>query len=117
MIMKVLMTICGLLFISFGFSQEIKPTAEEIAPDTYKVKYYHNNGKVMHEGNYIDGKSNGLWKSYDENGNLIAEGSFKDGKKEGLWNFYKGEEVSSVSYNTNSIAEIKNSTPNHLAVK
>ena len=64
----------------------------------------------MHEGNYIDGKSNGLWKSYDENGNLIAEGSFKDGKKEGLWNFYKGEEVSSVSYNTNSIAEIKNST-------
>jgi antitoxin component YwqK of YwqJK toxin-antitoxin module len=100
--MKVLMTICGLLFISFGFSQEIKPTAEEIAPDTYKVKYYHNNGKVMHEGNYIDGKSNGLWKSYDE---------------EGLWNFYKGEEVSSVSYNTNSIAEIKKFYTNHLAVK
>ena len=60
--MKALMTICGLLFLSFGFAQEVKPTAEEIAPDTYRVKYYHDNGKVMHEGNYVDGKSNGLWK-------------------------------------------------------
>lgn len=115
--MKALMTICGLLFLSFGFAQEVKPTAEEIAPDTYKVKYFHDNGKVMHEGNFVDGKSNGIWKSYNENGELIAEGSFKDGKKAGLWNFYKGNEVSSVTYDENTIAEVKKFYTNNLAIK
>ena len=69
------------IFTAFGFAQETQPVGEQISENTIKVTYFHSNGKVMHQGNYVDGKSDGLWKSYDEAGNLIAEGSFEQGKK------------------------------------
>ena len=70
--MKNLALIFGLiLFTSFGFAQETEAVGEQISENTVKVTYYHSNGKVMHQGNYIDGKAAGLWKSYDETGNKM----------------------------------------------
>lgn len=116
--MKNLIIFCGLfLATSFGFAQEVEPTAEEIAPNTLKVTFYHSNGKVMHQGNYVSGKSDGLWKSFDEAGNLIAEGSFEQGKKIGLWNFYSTKALSAVVYNDNAIANVKKFNTDALAGK
>jgi len=116
--MKNLALIFGLFICTaFGFAQEVEPTAIEIAPNTLKVTYYHSNGKVMHQGNYVDGKSDGLWKSYDEAGNLVSEGSFEQGKKVGLWNFYTKKELSAVVYNDNAVANVKKFSTNALAGK
>ena len=38
----------------------------------------------MEEGNFIDGKQEGLCKGYYENGQLKLERYYKNGKKEGL---------------------------------
>lgn len=103
------------IFTAFGFAQEVQPTAEEIAPNTLKVTFYHSNGKVMHQGNYVDGKSDGLWKSFDEVGNLVSEGSFEQGKKTGLWNFYSTKTLNAVVYTDNAVADVKKFSTNSLA--
>lgn len=114
--MKTLMKIFGLFLVTtLGFAQEVEPTAIEIAPNTLKVTFYHSNGKVMHQGNYVNGKSDGLWKSYDEVGNLVSEGSFEQGKKTGLWNFYTAKSLSAVVYNENAVADVKKFNTNTLA--
>ena len=114
--MKNLALIFGLiLFTSFGFAQETEPVGEQISENTVKVTYYHSNGKVMHQGNYIDGKAAGLWKSYDETGNLVSEGSFEQGKKSGLWNFYTTKALNAVVYTDNSVSDVKKFSTNALA--
>ena len=114
--MKALMKIFGLFLVTtFGFAQDVEPTAIEIAPNTLKVTFYHSNGKVIHQGNYVNGKSDGLWKSYDEVGNLVSEGSFEQGKKTGLWNFYTTKSLSAVVYNENAVADVKKFNTNTLA--
>ena len=116
--MKNLFIFCGLfLATTFGFAQETEPVGEQISENTIKVTYYHSNGKVMHQGNYVDGKSDGLWKSYDEVGNLVSEGSFEQGKKTGLWNFYSTKALSAVVYTDNAVADVKKFNTNALAGK
>lgn len=116
--MKNLFIFCGLfLATTFSFAQEKEPVGEQISENTIKVTYYHSNGKVMHQGNYVDGKSNGLWKSYDEVGNLVSEGSFEQGKKTGLWNFYSTKALSAVVYTDNAVADVKKFNTNALAGK
>lgn len=98
-------------------AQNTEPILTEINSKTSNVKFYHDNGKIMHEGNYIDGKASGIWKSYDEDGKLIAEGTFENGKKVGLWNFYSNDIHSEVIYNNNTIAEVNKFTRNGLVKK
>lgn len=43
-------------------------------------RYYHENGKVMIEGDWKEGKESGVLKEYDETGKLVAEKNFADGK-------------------------------------
>lgn len=105
------------IFTAFGFAQETQPVGEQISENTIKVTYFHSNGKVMHQGNYVDGKSDGLWKSYDQAGNLIAEGSFEQGKKTGLWNFYSTKALNAVVYNENAVADVKKFNTDALAGK
>lgn len=109
MIMKKMLLIMSLFFgLTVSYAQESKNViAEEISENTIKVKFLHDNGKIMHEGSYVDGKFEGLWKSFDENGTIIAEGNFTNGLKSGLWNFYLNNEVNSVIYNANEITEVK----------
>ncbi len=55
---------------------------------TEYVKEYHKNGQLEYEGNFKDGKREGLWKYYYSTGQLEWEGNFKDGKEEGLFKIY-----------------------------
>ena len=48
---------------------------------TEYIKEYYDNQNIKYEGNYKDGKLDGLWKSYYENGQLKNERNYNDGKK------------------------------------
>ena len=51
-----------------------------------------DNGKVVETG-YLNEKNNkdSLWYSYNEEGNLVAEMEYEDGKRSGVWRFYNDE--------------------------
>ena len=46
-------------------------------------KYYNEKKELTQEGQYINGKEEGLWKKYSK-GNLIREENYKNGKLEGI---------------------------------
>ena len=48
-----------------------------------KVKEYWNNGKLLFEGEYLNGKRNGKGKEYDWNGKLEFDGEYLNGKRKG----------------------------------
>ena len=47
------------------------------------VKKYNNDGKLLFEGEYINGKISGKGKEYDSDGKLIFEGEYLNGKRHG----------------------------------
>jgi hypothetical protein len=49
----------------------------------YQKKY--EDGQIAIEGNYIDGKQDGIWEEYYENGQLKRKINYKNGVKDGLW--------------------------------
>lgn len=49
---------------------------------------YYDNGQIMIQGTYRDGKKDGLWKEYLRNGVPKTEGTYKNGVREGLWIIY-----------------------------
>ena len=65
-------------------------------PYTGKSFRSHSNGQKKGEGNWKDGKEDGLAVLWHENGQKRAEGNFKDGKQISakFWNS-KGEPVES----------------------
>ena len=113
--MKKILLIVSLLFLSVGFSQQIIPVVEtyengNIESITYhkksrtgieKVKYeqYYENGQKKSEGKFEDDKKDGLWKDYYENGQLQEEGHYKEGKYEGLWRRYFDNGILSIKGN------------------
>ena len=61
---------------------------------------YYANGQIKEEGNYKDGKKDGLWKYWDENGKLRYEKNYKDGERDGLWKewFKNGQLTAESNY-------------------
>jgi len=47
-------------------------------------KQWHQDGQLYSEGNYKEGKQEGLWEWWYQNGSIWREENYKDGKKEGL---------------------------------
>ena len=52
----------------------------EIINGNGKVKEYWNNGKLLFEGEYLNGKRNGKGKEYND-GKLVFEGEYLNGKR------------------------------------
>ena len=46
---------------------------------------------LREEGNVIDGKRDGIWKTFNSQGNLIIEGSYSDGLRNGPWKEYTSD--------------------------
>ena len=63
-------------------------------------EYYHNNGKLLSKGSYINDKRDGYWESYWDTGEVGAKGSLINGKKDGIWEWYwnTGEIMSKELY-------------------
>lgn len=49
---------------------------------------YYPNGRIASEGNYLDGKENGVWKDFHENSQIAAEGTYTNGEKIGVWKYW-----------------------------
>ena len=65
------------------FKMDSKDPFRGIVYNTYP------NGQREYEGEYKDGRPNGLLTYWHENGNKMREGKLKDGIPVGKWNTYK----------------------------
>jgi hypothetical protein len=50
---------------------------------------WHENGQLQEEGNYLNGEREGLHRFWHENGQLEQEGNYLNGKREGLHRFWR----------------------------
>ena len=55
--------------------------------NVYK-KYYYPSGSLREEGNYVDGKRNGLYQRWHENGQLMEEVNYVNEKMNGLYRIW-----------------------------
>ncbi|WP_418264648.1 toxin-antitoxin system YwqK family antitoxin [Flavobacterium faecale] len=97
-----LMLVSGMLF-----SQNIQPKLE-VVNKMVKATYYHDNGQVMQEGFFKNGKLQGEWTSYDVNGAKTAIANYDQGKKVGKWFHWNSSSLNEVDYSNNRIASVKN---------
>ena len=69
-------------------------------PYTGKVFNLYTNGQKEEEGNYKDGKEDGLWTEWHKNGQKQSESNWKEGKEDGLevWWHENGQKKSEVNY-------------------
>ena len=49
---------------------------------------YYDNGKIMYETMYLNGKIDGFTMSWNKKGNLISKVQYKDGTLNGVWETY-----------------------------
>jgi len=59
-----------------------------------------NEDEIKSEGNYRNGKKEGLWVSWYRGGEKASEGNYRNGKKEGLWISwnYNGQKLDEGNY-------------------
>lgn len=62
---------------------------------------YDENGTMISEGHYKNGKECGLWRDYHPNGRPAAEGCYREGKEVGVWRFWSPEGTEEPSTNFN----------------
>ena len=62
---------------------------------------YYPSGKVATRGTYINDEPTGNWEYFFEDGTVSSSGAFKDGKREGLWKTLNanGTLKSEITYN------------------
>jgi antitoxin component YwqK of YwqJK toxin-antitoxin module len=53
-----------------------------------KWTYYHPNGTVAKEVNYVDGRLDGSWTHFAEDGSKQLDATYKNGKRHGTWTNY-----------------------------
>ena len=63
-----------------GADDEIAYLSGEDTPFTGKVECFYDNGQKVEEGNYKDGKLDGLYTSWYENGQKREETNWRDDK-------------------------------------
>ncbi len=67
-----------------------------------EYKKFDNFGKVLVEGNYLDGVEVGTWVNYDSEGNIENKTYFKKGEKLKLETYLGGEVFRTESFSTRS---------------
>ncbi|GIZ09304.1 toxin-antitoxin system YwqK family antitoxin [Flavobacterium sp. UMI-01] len=105
--MKKYIIITLILVSGMVFSQNIQPKLEAVN-NMVKATYYHENGQVMQEGFFKDGKLQGEWVSYDDKGNKTAIANYNKGVKVGKWFHWNSSTLNEVDYSNNQIAAVKN---------
>jgi len=69
--MKKCIIILVVLFSGTIFSQEIKPILEPFGK-MVRATYFHENGQILQQGFYENGKLQGVWVAFDEKGNKTS---------------------------------------------
>lgn len=50
--------------------------------------FSETDGTLSSEGDYADGRKNGLWTSYYPSGKIASQGNYLQGEPHGTWNYY-----------------------------
>ena len=85
--LALLMVGCGDGIVDYEKLQDRNGTTylpNEKTPFTGRAEGFYDNGQKRIEGNYKDGKRDGLATEWYDNGQKSVEESFKDGKRDGL---------------------------------
>ena len=77
---------------------------------TGKIKSYYENGNLKAEGNFKDGKAEGVAKVYHENGSLKSEISYKNGQRQITKIYYPNGNIFSETTFKNDKAEGESKT-------
>ncbi|PTB22165.1 hypothetical protein C9I57_04445 [Trinickia symbiotica] len=56
-----------------------------------RYEHYAVDGTLLSEGQYVDGKEEGVWRDYQPNGNLAAEGQYSQGEQVGHWRYWSAD--------------------------
>jgi len=104
--MKKIVVMVALLISGVFYAQETQPKYEVVGNEV-KATYFHDNGQIKQEGNYLNGKLQGKWVSYNENGNKIAIGEYANGVKVGKWFFWTEDTLNEVDYSDNRVADVR----------
>jgi antitoxin component YwqK of YwqJK toxin-antitoxin module len=96
----------GLMLVSGVIFAHTTPKLEAHG-DMVKATYYYDNGKIMQEGYFKNGKPEGNWVAYDVNGNKKSIGEYANGEKTGKWVFWSNEALTEVDYSNSKIDKIK----------
>ena len=108
--------IAGLLLSAGVTSAQNKEPKYEIENQMVKATYYYDNGNVMQQGFYKDGKLHGQWAAYNEDGSKQSLGKYNNGEKSGKWFFWSQTSLSEVDYSDKRVAEVKTWTKDAVAV-
>jgi antitoxin component YwqK of YwqJK toxin-antitoxin module len=60
---------------------------------------YHETGVVASEGQYVDGKEDGLWRDFYPDGQPAAEGHYHEGHEVGVWRHWNPDGTEEPSTN------------------
>lgn len=97
---------------SFAQKERVLKLNEET--NLIEVTYYHDNGVISQMGTYtLDGKLQGEWLSFDNEGNKTVLANYDNGKKVGKWYYWTKDSVKEVDYNTNVIANLRETDINN----
>jgi antitoxin component YwqK of YwqJK toxin-antitoxin module len=86
-----------ILFLTFTVSFSLSFSQDSDSLNNNNKIFYYPSGEKSSEGQMINGKPEGYWKSYYKNANLQSEGNRKDGLLDGEWKFYTESGVISKS--------------------
>lgn len=112
--MKNILLVSMMMISVVAFSQK-KPLLENV-DDQVKATYFHDNGTIEQQGNFVNGKLDGKWVFYSPEGNLQVIAEFKEGKKQGKWQYFESSFITKeVEYKNNQIVQVVTTNKNPVA--
>jgi antitoxin component YwqK of YwqJK toxin-antitoxin module len=69
-------------------SDKGKTVYTEQTDGTVKMVRMHENGQVVEEGTYLNGRPEGRWQTWDADGNKTAEINYHSGRRHGEFRSY-----------------------------
>lgn len=76
------------VFFYYYDTGEKSSQVEHVNDGFANAKFFHRNGAIMGEGQYLNGQKVGEWKFYDSQAILSSEEPYKDGKIDGVVKVY-----------------------------
>lgn len=73
--------------VRYRYSRYLAPDGQRWLRHGLFVEYAEN-GSVLSEGEYVDGKEHGVWRDFHPDGALASEGSYAHGLEHGEWRFW-----------------------------
>jgi antitoxin component YwqK of YwqJK toxin-antitoxin module len=80
--------------------RQVKAYSDESTVNHGPYVSFYGNGQKFEEGEFVDGKKQGVWHMWNENGTKAKDENYVDGELDGNWTLFdeKGAKVREVGY-------------------